>query len=401
MNRKPLHILYVHRTRGERVEGVHIKGIASALEKLGHSVSFISAPGADIRQSDKSGYRERLFKKIRNLICDHTPQIVFEFFEIGYNLLLYYKLHKHFKRNKIDLIYERYALNTFATTLFARSKSIPIFHEINDATGIDRVRKHKAEIIARYIESKIFKHSTALITISSKFREIIIQKGIPAYKISVSPNAVDETVFDPVLYNGNLKNKLKINEQLVIGFIGSFEKWHGLEIMVNIVPHFLQNFPDAHFIFIGNGFALPKVKNDLHGKGLEKKLTFIDHVPHKEIPEYLKIMDVGIIPNSNIYGSPMKLFEYMSMEVVSVVPDLPPILEIVRDQLNGIVFKRRQSDDLLQKLLLICQNKALRQKLGRTARKHVLTKHLWKYNANQIIQLYQETIESPSESKTA
>ncbi|MCD6272333.1 MAG: glycosyltransferase, partial [Deltaproteobacteria bacterium] len=99
-------------------------------------------------------------------------------------------------------------------------------------------------------------------------------------------------------------------------------------------------------------------------------------------------MDIGVIPDSNQYGSPMKLFEYMAMKVVPVVPKLPPILDVIQDEVTGFVFDRQNEQSLKEQLIHACENEDLRKQIGKNAREQVLCKHLWTHNAGHIFDVY-------------
>jgi len=386
-----LNIVYSHRTRGEDVEGIHIRGIANAFNQLGHNVSYVTVPGVKtdsvVKNIKKDFSRQSSFWTSVSKYC---PQILFEVMELFYNILLYTNLIKLIKKQRIDFIYERYALNTFATVMFGNKYNIPVILEVNDATGIQRVRKHKAEFIAKRIESWIFNNCDSIVTISSTFEHILHNKGVPKEKISFVPNAVDPLVFDPNLYNDQVRAQLNLHGKVVIGFIGSFAKWHGVEMLLKVMPEIIKTIPEAHFLLVGSGACLQDIKNMVEKMGMIEYATFPGKVPPEDVPNYLKAMDVGVIPDSNQYGSPMKLFEYMAMEVVPVAPNLPPILDVIEDSVTGFVFEQDDEKSMMLQLIRACRNSELRKQIGKYSREEVLRRHLWSHNANHVLRVYSQ-----------
>jgi hypothetical protein len=156
-----MHILYHHRTRGQAVEGVHIKSIARALEDLDHQVDILSFPGAEVdhranpsvladpQKLDKSVQSiegkeseaqiaqtpSKLSFKMRVIkwITKHAPEWLFELMELAYNLLALVRLRKSFKQQNYQLVYERYSMFMFAATWLCRKRQVPIVIEINDS----------------------------------------------------------------------------------------------------------------------------------------------------------------------------------------------------------------------------------------------------------------------------
>lgn len=385
---EPLNILYVHRTQGGAVEGVHIRGIVNSFRQMGHCVRIVSVPGVDIEDDKHQSYDNvNNNSSFWTKISRYCPQFLFEFMEIMYNLVLYRNLNKQLQGKKIDFIYERYALNTFASTLFGKRNRIPVLLEINDATGIKRARQHKVESLARYIEKWVFKNSTSLITISSEFKRILVEKGNPERKVFFIPNAIDNK-FDPDLINDDLLHEMKLEDKIIIGFVGSFLKWHGLDLVINIAPDIVKKIPQVRFLFIGDGPEYLNFKKSIERNELTEYFILTGRITASNIPKFLNLMDIGLIPDSNEYGSPVKLFEYMSMKVVPVAPDLPPVLDIIENERTGLIFKRRNETELKELLLQLCLDELSLKEIGNNAREKVLKDHLWINNAQRIIEIY-------------
>ena len=266
-----MNILYVHRTRGRDVEGVHIRGVVDALRQLGHDVRLISVPGADPYANLVNDNRSQNCG-IWTRIAQACPQVLFEVLEHTYNFLVYLQCAAAIKECNVDLIYERYALNTFGTTLFAKQHKIPIIHEVNDATGIVRVRAHRFESLAQKIEAWVFRNSDHVLTISSHFHEILTATGVSRSKCSYLPNAVDEKKFDPALFKGTIRWKLKLENKIVIGFAGRFAEWHGIELLLETIPRISEEVPDAHFALIGDGITLPMAQEWVREKNLNSRV---------------------------------------------------------------------------------------------------------------------------------
>ena len=100
-------ISYHHRTRGKGAEGAHIMGVVDAFRELGHSVRLISLPGSDPElQSSTANVEESEHEAISPIkkmifrftqLTQYMPEFIFEFFEICYNFIAYFKLKR--KRN--------------------------------------------------------------------------------------------------------------------------------------------------------------------------------------------------------------------------------------------------------------------------------------------------------------
>jgi glycosyltransferase involved in cell wall biosynthesis len=99
---------------------------------------------------------------------------------------------------------------------------------------------------------------------------------------------------------------------------------------------------------------------------------------------------MAVIPHSNPFGSPVVMFEYMAMGKPVIAPRLGPILDVLMDNENGLLFDAGDSAGLKQKISDLCDSKTLREQIGSNARNTILSKHLWKQNAGLIIDLYEK-----------
>ncbi len=386
---KQLNILYTHRTRGADVEGVHIRGMSQAFAQQGHNVTLVAPPRTDADYSNSNGKKKTSKRNFWRSFSRHCPQLFFEFLELAYNCYLYSQLSKKIREQRVDFIYERYALNTFASVLFGNRHNIPVILEVNDATGIPRLRRHKAEFVARKIESWILNNCTAIITISSEFQRILGKVVRNREKISFVPNAVDPSIFNPSSYENEIRRKY-CNGRVVVGFIGSFAFWHRVDLLIDTIPAIIQRVPNIHFLLVGEGSELDKCKEKVQVKQLNSYVTFTGRITPEKVPLYLKAMDIGVIPDSNTYGSPVKLFEYMAMGVVPVAPGLPPILDVIDDGETGVLFAPGSKSGLEAALLSLCQDSMRREVIAAKARKQVLERHLWRHNANHVLKIYRQ-----------
>lgn len=374
-------ILYHHRTQGKGVEGVHIRGMAEAFRRLGHKVIVVSPPGVDpFMKSNDS--RWTAFAKT-------APEIIFEISELLYNFWARRKMAGVIKNEGIDFIYERYALNTFAGLDISKKYNIPLILEVNDATGIERVRKLKVNWVARAIEKKVFNGAIAIVTISSYFKNIIAEMGIKNEKIHVIPNAVNEEIFrDEAAQADSVRNKYAMDGEKIVGYVGSFLQWHGVDLLLKSFKAAAFGPGRSRLLLVGEGLTLDDTRRLVNENGLADHVIFTGKVPHDEIPSYIQAMDICVIPDSNDYGSPMKLFEYMAMGKPVVAPKLLPMEDIIKSGENGILFKSGDTADLAVSLDLLLKDDSKRDFIGRAARNTVLDRHTWMKNAGKVIEIY-------------
>ena len=381
-----MRILYHHRTRGLHVEGVHIRGIVHALRALGHDVSIMSFPGTDPEHESTTranSKRRWLAKTITRL-----PGVLFECFELAYNLVTLVRASAAIRRQKPQLIYERYSLFLFATIWLARRRGIPLVLEINDSALVERVRPLRLRSLARHIEGWCLRHCTGLVFISSYFRdEAQAAYGRIAPSV-ISPNAVDLARFDPARFDiATLRAERGLVDRIVCGHIGVFAHWHGIDGFVEAIAARLAEVPQLALVFVGDGLTLPAVRARVAECGLSDRVLLPGRVAHDDIASWIACMDYAVLPNSNHYGSPMKLFELMGMGVAVVAPDYAPVAEVIGDGDTGWLFPRGETAACVQRVLDLAMQQDERRRVGAAARRYIERERQWRNNAEQLLTL--------------
>ncbi|MEW6323816.1 MAG: glycosyltransferase [Nitrospirota bacterium] len=388
-----MNILYHHRTRGRGVEGVHINSLASALGASGHTVRYVGPPGTEPPQSRTA---DPAFTPAQSgawsLISRHAPEQLFELCEVLYNGYAWWRLGHELRQHAIDLIYERYALFSIAGVRRANNAGIPLILEVNDAAGLQRVRTLNARKLALAFERRIFHAADAIITISQPFKRYIAQYGVPEEKITVLSNAADVSKFHPSEPDPALRASLRLPGGRVIGFIGSFAPWHGVHLLVEAVARLAATHPDVHLLLVGAGPEIGRIRRLMASSGLEARVRLCPPVAHHQVARYIDLMDVAVMPDSNTYGSPMKIFEYMAMGKCVVAPSYEPIREVLTHGVNGLLFSPGDVDGLARALSEALADASLRSTLGRMACADVQKTHNWQRHSQAVLDIYQNIV---------
>ncbi|KRF02134.1 group 1 family glycosyl transferase [Frateuria sp. Soil773] len=382
-----MRVLYHHRTRGRQVEGVHIRGIVHALRELGHEVRVMSFPGADPEREPAAPGQAAAGSRLAGLLA-RLPGVLFEAFELGYNLLTLLRVGAAIRRWRPQLIYERYSLFLFATVWLARRHGIPLVLEINDSALVERVRPLHLKRLARRIEGWCLRRCTGLVFISGHFRDQARDAYGQIAPSVVSPNAADLVQFDPARFDrARLRAERGLDGRVVCGHVGAFAHWHGVDGFVEAIAARLETAPQLALVFIGDGRTLPAVRALVAERGLADRVLLPGRVPHGEIAGWIACMDYAVLPNSNAYGSPMKLFELMAMGVAVVAPDYAPVAEVIGDGRTGWLFPRGRTDACVQRVLDLVAQADERRRVGGAARDYIVRERQWRNNAQQLLTL--------------
>ena len=375
-----MNILYHHRTKGKGVEGVHIHGIVNAFKRMKHKVQIVCPES--MGKNKKASYD--------NLLTKIMPEFLFELMEIFYNYVAQRKLLKIKVNKGWSFIYERYAFFMWAGVTVAKKMKIPFILEVNYTTYTQLVRKRSRILlpIARMIEKNVFMNADVIFVVSSFLKEHLIELGIAENKIHLTPNAVDEEIFDSAPDTADLKKELKLKNKKVIGYVGGFYHWHGLDLLLKAVKKIEEKVPDLCLLLVGDGPMKEQLKGIAKELSLATSLVFPEIVEYKKLPHYVNVMDICVLPDSNNYGSPVKIFEYMAMGKPVISPHLGPLCDVIKDGENGILFNPRDIGALAASIKKLLTNVELYNYISFRAKLDIFNNHLWKHNAAKIIQAY-------------
>jgi len=384
---KPLRILYHHRTRGDGAEGIHIAEMISAFEAQGHQVRLACPWTAKKNQG--------LNRKQSNTIAISGlgwKRFLKQLAELLYNLISFLRVSYWSIRFRPDFIYERYSAFHCGGVIAAKVFRVPLVLEVN-ATYAGKFGCRFPVYFPRallFCERVALRTSAIVVVVSNALRDCVTEQGVLVGRVLVLPNAINEQKCIKAKESSSrmgskLKSELGIDSEFVIGFVGSLRKWHGIDLLIDAIPSVIRECPEAQFLIIGSGEMESSLKEFVEKERLWSKVILHPAVEHDQVFDYLNLVTVGLMPDSNQFGSPMKILEYMAMGVVPVAPDVEPIREIIQNHETGIVFKQRCVSEFVESISMLYRDEKLRLRVAQQASSYVLGNRLWRINAEKTI----------------
>jgi glycosyltransferase involved in cell wall biosynthesis len=211
-------------------------------------------------------------------------------------------------------------------------------------------------------------------------------------KIIVMPNGVDLDLFRPGYNLPLIRAELGLGEGPVIGFVGGFQHWHGLDRLIESLAHVLREVPNAQLLLIGDGRARPIVDQKIAEFGVETAVTITGLVAQVRVPEMLAVVDVAVLPYPQLprelWFSPLKLYEYMAAGKAIVASRTGQIAEVIQHGQNGLLVEPGDVVDLARTLSGLLKNSAERARLGHNARAQAVQQHSWDRYVSCVEALY-------------
>lgn len=376
-------IIYHHRTEADGAEGIHIREMIGAFRQNGNEVELCSITDRSERyRTGNSGNKPMVLKS-------RIPSFIYEFCEVGYNVVGTAILMAGIAKKRPDFLYERYSLFNLSAGIAGRIMRIPIVLEVNAPLALERSTQPDEKLVFRkvggWFEGEAFRMASGIVAVSSPLRDYIVSLGIPSRKILVLPNGVDDSRFKPKERNRKWVERYGIpSGKTIIGFSGIFRSWHGIEALIEAFATISRQSGNVHLLLVGDGPMRQTIEEHLSAAGLGGMSTITGRIPHMEMPDVTSLMDIAVSPRATFYASPMKIIEYMALGIAVVAPDTGNIRDIITDGSDGILFDTGSPDGLVSAIMMLLKNDSLREGISRNARATVETRLNWRSNARAV-----------------
>ena len=215
---------------------------------------------------------------------------------------------------------------------------------------------------------------------SQAVAEVVADLGVDADRILVTPNGVDVSEFTPPTTEerDSARRRLGLGSQFVVGWSGSFRRFHGLELAIEAVAALRSTGADAALLLVGDGPERDRLEALCEERAVPLVLT--GTVSQAEIPALLAAVDVAVVTHdgrSQFHYSPLKLWEFMACGLPVVVPDLGQPAELLTDGENALIVPPGDPVALASALGSVHADHALRASLGAAARSYVVEHRTW------------------------
>lgn len=365
----------------------HIKGVVNGLRQLGAQVDLISNDAiAGIDDSPTA----------MTIIGPEPLGTTRAVYDIHNNAVFTHGALPLIQLSLPDFIYQRYARFSWAGVVASLRTKRPLFLEYNGSeVWVGRHWDHvnRLDLLERY-ERLNLAAAARVFVVSEVERNNLESAGVAAEKIIVNPNGVDTQFFRPDVGGEGVRGELGLSEQeTLVGFVGTFGPWHGVLTLAEAIK-LIAPQSSIRFLLVGSGSLHGEMKRILEAETKEGCVFFTDAIEHDKVPALLDACDVLVSPHvplaeeTEFFGSPTKLFEYMSMGKGIVASRLGQIGEVLTNDETGLLVEPGNAQELSAAIRRLAKSPELRARLGGAARRAAIERHTWQRNAENILNAY-------------
>jgi PEP-CTERM/exosortase A-associated glycosyltransferase len=303
------------------------------------------------------------------------------------------------------------ALNGLAALRVGRRRGLPVVYECRafwEDAAADHGTSREGGIryrLTRALETRVFRRANALTCICEGLRQDIRVRGIADDKITVIPNAVDAErfVFD-VPRDEMLAANLGLEDVPVLGFIGSFYAYEGLDLAVSAMPRLAGSTP-AHLLLVGGGPEETRLRSLAVELGVAERVHFTGRVPHEDIQRYYSLVDILVYPRRSMrltdLVTPLKPLEAMAQGKLVLASDVGGHRELIQDGINGRLFAAGDVAALAGAVKKLLDDRAVWPEQRTAGRRYVEQQRTWGRSVNRYRRVYAEVLGSAIETGPA
>lgn len=383
----PLMSGYTFRTRAimtaQAASGLEVRGITGLrhaadgpVAEVADGLLFHRTPGTVSGPAGVREWREigRLAEAIGALARDWRPQV----------------LHAHSP-----------ALCGHAALRAGRALGVPVVYEIrafweDAAVGNGAGREGSVKYrLTRALEDRVVAEADAVFTICHGLRDDLIARGHRAGKIGLSPNGVDLALFGaPPERDGALAEELGYGaDDPVIGFVGSFYDYEGLDLLIAALPLLRRRHPSARLLLVGGGPMEAALRAQAASSPAAHAIHFAGRVPHRQVERYYSLIDILAYPRKasrlTELVTPLKPLEAMAQGRLVAASDVGGHRELIDDGVTGALFAPDDPAACAAVLADLIDDGAARPALLARAAARVRERHDWMVNVRRYQDVYQ------------
>ncbi len=289
------------------------------------------------------------------------------------------------------------ALNGLAAARAAKKLGLPFVYEIRafwedaavgNGTGTEGSLRYR---LTRALENHVVKRADRVAVICEGLRSDLVSRGFAADKIFVSPNGVDMELFgNPPPPDAALAEQLGLSGKAVIGYIGSFYDYEGIDDLIAAMP-LMQS--KAHLLLVGGGPMEEALRAQAEASPAKDRIHFVGRVPHEQVERYYSLVDILAYPRKSMrltdLVTPLKPLEAMAQGRLVAASSVGGHKELIEDGVTGALFAPDNPLAAAKSLDDLLVDKATWPKRKADARAFVAEERNWRKNIVRYDPVYQ------------
>ena len=388
-------------------QGVYVRHLSKALQRLGHEITVLSGPPyphldapiklEKIPSLDLFAVEDRIKEFKFSFLL--SPVDLYEWISVmtggfpepytfGRRVLKYLKTSE----GEFDIILDNQSL---CYSLLDIKKLYPlvvtIHHPItkDHRLEIENASNWKEKLSSRRwhsflpMQKKVAPKLNQIICVSGPSKQDVVEEFlVNPENVEVILNGIDIETFKP-------DNGIKVVENRIVTTASADIPLKGLRFLINALPKVLKDFPDTHLIVIGKSPNESKIRKLIDDLGLNERISFKSNLSEEEIVDIYHTSQIAVIP-SLYEGFGFGAGEAMSCGTPLISTDSGGLKDVIGD--SAIKIASGSVEEIEKEIIALFKNPTKRQQLSLEGRKRMEDLFDWKISALNYVKVFKETI---------
>jgi glycosyltransferase involved in cell wall biosynthesis len=245
--------------------------------------------------------------------------------------------------------------------------------------------------LSQWLETFLYSRADHILVNSPAYRDYMLKRGIPSSKVTLIPNGVDPTMFDPNMSGQEIRERLGLEKKFIVTYAGALGMANDINVILRAADH-LRDYEDIHFLLVGDGKNRVLLEDSAKAQAL-KNVTFTGAMPKNDMPLVLAASDVCTATLLNIpmfrTTYPNKVFDYMAASRPTILAIDGVIRDVIEAANAGIFIEPGNDNALADAVKTLYEDRARAFEMGQNARIYV-EKH---FNRNNDVKDFAALIE--------
>lgn len=311
--------------------------------------------------------------------------------EIRHMLSFVEPFQEAFEQQNVGIIHVRSTyLIALPALIAARRLGLKVLYEVSGLWDLvyqdaeDSTQPLKRSAFASFAESLVMSNADHVVVMNEALWDIAVERGVDPSTLSIAHNAVDTDDFQPL--------ETPTNSVFTIGYLGSFVSYEGIGRLIDAVKLLDDQGVPVRLLAVGDGIRRKPLIKKVEDEGLTDLVDMPGRVPHRQVVDYYKQMDVVIYPRVSTGTTeaitPLKPFEALALAKPVIVSDVAPLCEIVGSNERGLIFENGSVTDLVRKIQQLMHDPELGEKLAVAGRQWVVENRNWENVVRTFTDVY-------------
>jgi glycosyltransferase involved in cell wall biosynthesis len=311
-----------------------------------------------------------------------------------YMVTLAWYLFKH--RREYDLIHAQLInYHAFVAVLIGKwlGKGVVVTNQTSGQFGDIRKMMENQFIPGTSLMLPKIRQSDYIVAVNQQCVQEMVDAGFPNERIVHIPNGVEVNGMEP-------KRDYTLRRGIALTFVGRLHPQKGVDVLLRALRKVADVRPQVpwRLQILGDGDLRPQLEGLTRSLSLSEAVEFCGRVGN--VSDYLAETDIFVLP-SRAEGLPSALLEAMSQGLPCIATRIDGNADVIAHAQNGLLVNPDDEEDLATAILQLVDDRALRMRLGRQARRTVEEEYSIDYLAERHVELYKRLFVSAPLSRSS